>query len=228
MDQIVAVNISSIDHIDFKNMVKWISVEKAKKVDKLSHFRDRVRILVGDLLIRHIICSEFGIDNEFIQYGYEPWGKPFLLGLRWIHFNISHSNDWVVCAIGTEEIGIDVEYVRNIDIRIADKFYSKEEKEYLYSFNGESKIGAFYSLWTKKESFIKAIGKGLSISLNTFSVTPFFEQSIVYNNNRKYFITSCQFDPDYRLAICSPNEDYTKQVTYKSIDSIINTFVLHS
>jgi len=58
--------------------------------------------------------------SHFIR---NDWGKPSIFGLEGIHFNISHSHDYVVCGISSLPIGIDVEAVREINTNIANRFF---------------------------------------------------------------------------------------------------------
>ncbi|MDR1059826.1 MAG: 4'-phosphopantetheinyl transferase superfamily protein, partial [Clostridiales bacterium] len=95
---------------------------------------------------------------------------PAIAGLP--HFNISHSGRHVVCALCDAPVGIDVEIVRPIDMNIANRFFSADERGRLFSepADGHGRLELFYSIWTRKESFIKMTGEGLSRPLGSFSV----------------------------------------------------------
>jgi phosphopantetheinyl transferase len=92
--------------------------------------------------------------------------------LRLPHFNISHSGGHVVCAVCDEPVGIDVEVVKPIDMNIANRFFSEDERERIFSGpeDERGRLGLFYDVWTRKESFIKMTGEGLSRPLKAFSV----------------------------------------------------------
>jgi len=109
-----------------------------------------------------------------------------------ICFNLSHANGLTSCAVVLDhEIGIDVEdSIRKIDINIADRFFSRQESEYLGQTREKDKKNVFFDFWTLKESYIKAKGKGLSIPLDKFSFT------IGQNFTAICFADSYNDDPD--------------------------------
>ncbi|MDR1439251.1 MAG: 4'-phosphopantetheinyl transferase superfamily protein [Clostridiales bacterium] len=88
------------------------------------------------------------------------------------HFNISHSGRHVVCALCSSPVGIDVETVKPIGMNIAKRFFSADERERLFlePEGGRGRLELFYSIWTRKESFVKMTGKGLAYPLGDFSV----------------------------------------------------------
>jgi 4'-phosphopantetheinyl transferase len=128
------------------------------------------RSLLGDILARYSICKRLGVKNKDLFFDVNEYGKPILLRQDGICFNISHSANWVVCAIDNNTVGIDVEFIKPIDIKIAERFFSKTECFDLMNEPEDTRIKYFYMLWTLKESYIKAEGKGLSIPLNSFNI----------------------------------------------------------
>ncbi|MCF6094294.1 4'-phosphopantetheinyl transferase superfamily protein [Microaerobacter geothermalis] len=65
-------------------------------------------------------------------------------------------------------MGVDIEQIRPIDMEIANRFFTQEEREVLFHLPGNDQLSFFYELWTLKESFVKAIGQGLSCPLDSF------------------------------------------------------------
>ncbi len=98
------------------------------------------------------------------------YGKPYLNEYPHIHFNISHSGDWVVCVVDNEPVGVDVEKIRIIDYEIAENWFSPFEFQVINNLQGNEKQVIFFNYWCMKESYIKSIGKGLSEPLNSFSI----------------------------------------------------------
>lgn len=64
-------------------------------------------------MIRSIICKRYKISNQDIKYNYNKYGKPDWIGDRCFYFNISHSGDWIVCIVGNNSVGIDIEHMSN-------------------------------------------------------------------------------------------------------------------
>ena len=90
-----------------------------------------------------------------------------------MHFNLSHSGSYAVCAVSDAPVGVDIEVRRkNTNLKVAKRFFSQAENDYIDSFETlESREDAFYRIWTLKEAFVKATGEGLSRPLNEFSFT---------------------------------------------------------
>jgi 4'-phosphopantetheinyl transferase len=105
------------------------------------------------------------------------YGKPALVypphGAH-VHFNLSHSGELALYAFAYDKrVGIDVEYKRS-DVEyeaIARVSFSPNEQAVLRSLPNEVKQEAFYNCWTRKEAYIKALGKGLSHPLDQFDVS---------------------------------------------------------
>lgn len=105
-------------------------------------------------------------------------GKPFFPDLPGFCFSLSHAGHYAMCAASDTPVGCDLEAVRPFDVRVAKRFFSPEEYALTVSFpaaEGASPVSdpraaAFCGIWTRKESFIKALGKGLTLPLPSFTV----------------------------------------------------------
>ena len=100
-----------------------------------------------------------------LRYERKDLGKPYLCDYPDLFINLSHSGDYAVCAAADCEVGIDIQQMRRANFRIAEKYFTKEEREYIGSSEAR-----FFELWSKKESRLKATGTGITIPLNSFSV----------------------------------------------------------
>ncbi len=80
-------------------------------------------------------------------------------------FNLSHSGMYVAAAFGTEDIGVDVELMRTGKQKIAQRFFAEDERKYLEKCWTDE---AFTGIWTRKEAYIKAVGTGIAMSLDSF------------------------------------------------------------
>jgi len=121
--------------------------------------------------VRYLIAEVTRQDPQSLNFSTNKHGKPFLVGLPDIHFNLSHSHGVAVCALcRNAAVGVDVEDVgRHTDFSIAKRFFSSFEAELVSRAPDAEKRKLFFDIWTLKEAYIKAIGKGLSIPLNSFS-----------------------------------------------------------
>ena len=98
-------------------------------------------------------------QQVFVQ---NPWGKPLLQNREDLHFSLSHSGHWAVCALSDAPVGVDVEQPRCTEA-VARRFFRSDELTALDPV-------FLTRLWTAKEAFVKALGRGLTIPLDSFAV----------------------------------------------------------
>jgi 4'-phosphopantetheinyl transferase len=161
-----------------------------------------------------------------LKFDYNEYGKPCILEPKDIHFNISHSGDWVVCAIDNKPIGIDVETIKPIDLNIARRFFTVEEYNHLMKKDEYNRIRYFYMLWTLKESYIKAIGKGLKIPLNSFSFT--IENGNVNINTQNEFgpcfFYQKEIDNNHIISVCALNKELMPDIEVIKMSQLLLIF----
>lgn len=90
---------------------------------------------------------------------YTDLGKPFFPTMKNLHFNISHSGDYILCAISSCCVGVDIECVKTRKPQLPQYALTKEEYTQYLALGGN--WNAFYKLWTKKEAFVKYTGKSI-------------------------------------------------------------------
>jgi 4'-phosphopantetheinyl transferase len=157
-------------HITILGLLPYVSPEKQKRINAFKDWRDALHIFIGDLLIRAIACRYLGVKNSELQFQTNKYGKPYLAGIKDFNFNLSHSGKWVVCAVDHDAVGIDVETFTPIDLNIAPTFCSPKELAYIMGNPEKERICRFYDVWTLKESYIKALGQGLSKEISSFTI----------------------------------------------------------
>jgi 4'-phosphopantetheinyl transferase len=132
---------------------------------------------VGRGLLRIILGHYVEAPPEGLRFCYNPYGKPALDPTQdrgSLRFNLSHSGGRALYAVARgREVGVDVETIRTefAGLAIAERFFAPAEVAVLRDLAPEHRTRAFFSCWTRKEAFIKARGKGLSIPLDTFEVS---------------------------------------------------------
>ena len=140
------------------------------------HKEDRSRYVFSKGLLRQILATYLAVRPKDVIFCTNEFGKPFLdsqFDSSGIYFNVSHSQDLVVIAVAFDrDVGVDVEFVRAIgDFEsIAERCFTNFERE-LVAADPDS-LNSFFRCWTRKEAFVKAIGKGFSVPLNSFNASP--------------------------------------------------------
>lgn len=163
-------DINSFTDEEYNKWYSFMSEEKQKRVDKFRFVEDKKRSVAGDMLVRKAISDCLCVSAESINFSISEKGKPYIPDFD-IEFNISHSGDMVVCAVDNTPVGIDIEKIRPLDLKISKKVFSDDELIYLFDHvpthedfiftENEEILKRFFRLWTKKEAYGKFIGCGI-------------------------------------------------------------------
>ncbi len=151
-----------------------LSVDERDRAARFRFEEDRRRFLVSHGALRTILGSYLKQAPQSILFRTSETGKPELIEVRndpQITFNMSHSGALALVGVArNRRIGVDVEAISSkIDIdRIAEDYFTREELAALRKKPEDDRYGSFYSLWTCKEAYLKALGCGLSGGLQSF------------------------------------------------------------
>jgi 4'-phosphopantetheinyl transferase len=153
-----------------------LSADEVERADRFYFERDRTRFTVARAAMREILSRYTGLAAMELRFSYGPKGKPELsagMEQTGIRFNLSHSAELALLAVARGlQVGIDVEWIK-ADFgsdEIAERFFSATEVQTLRSLPASQRVEAFFSCWTRKEAYIKALGEGLSVPLDSFAV----------------------------------------------------------
>lgn len=197
MTSILCCSLSQADGQAFEDFYHRASPARRKKADALHHQKDKLRCLLGEVLLRRCL----GTANFTLLQG--EFGKPYVKERKDFHFNISHSGDFVVLAWGDKPVGIDIEQIRG-DAKIeklARRHFTQPEQDYVFRGEEAEKSHRFFQIWTAKESYLKYLGTGLSKSLQSFDVRSmdfphFFTQTL-----GDCCLTLCTEDGEFQLEL---------------------------
>jgi 4'-phosphopantetheinyl transferase len=152
--------------------LQMFNKEEMEKSSRYRNEEDKQRYIFGRGGLKYILGKYLNKSPNTIQFGIGPDKKPLLNKNSGndLHFNISHSGNFVLIAISSSEVGVDIEKI-NPDFsykEILNSNFSKEEIDFIQ--NSKYPNESFYLLWTRKESLVKATSKGLVDNLNLISV----------------------------------------------------------
>lgn len=216
----------TLEQHEYDFLASCISTERREQLSRFVYKEDAYRSLFAESLARAMIIRNLGMLNRDIHFASNPYGKPYLHGRINFHFNISHSGCWVVMIWGEEVVGIDIERIKEIDIGVAERFFSAEEYIDLVSKPGTERQEYFYDLWTLKESYIKALGTGLSTKLDTFSIRVLDADRIILNQDRvPYRFKQYKIDSKYKLSACSFSNQLPKSIQHYHYKNLIDDMI---
>jgi phosphopantetheine--protein transferase-like protein len=149
-----------------------LSAGERQRADRF-HFSDDCRdyTLAHDLL-RRTLSTYRSVEPDGWHFQADAAGKPFLADDPRLSFNLSHTRHLVACAIAAgPPVGIDVERAaRMLDAgAIARRYFSADESASLARCRDKDHTMRFVELWTLKEAFVKAVGAGLTMPLDSMS-----------------------------------------------------------
>lgn len=124
--------------------------------------------------LRYVLARYLSAKPDELRFSFNDYGKPSLAGEESLRFNLSHSHEVALVAVTRDAaVGVDVEHIRAdfASDEIAKRFFSRLEVETFSALPDDERVAAFFRCWARKEAYIKAIGKGLSQSLDRFDVS---------------------------------------------------------
>ncbi len=166
-----------------------------QKVLKYKKWENQQAALLGRVLLKTLIKT-YNLSLSIEHLTYSSNQKPYFKGSK-IFFNISHTNEIVVCAVtDVNDIGIDIEKLRALDILNFKNMLTKNEWECVN--NSSNPSDSFMALWTKKEAIIKASGDGLSLNLDSFEISNDNKTEI---KNQTYSVQEIFIDKAYKCHL---------------------------
>lgn len=162
---------------EYEAFLPLVSEERRKKIQSLKNDKDKTIALFSELFILY----ETGVSAKDILHN--EYGKPYIDRIGY-YFSISHSHSHIVFVADTLPIGIDIEPIKEKK-QSAVRFFSPREKAMVKSTED------FYTIWTKKEAYIKMLGTGLGTPLSSFDVTNMTDAYFLSAHTQNHIISLC-------------------------------------
>ncbi len=153
-------NEKPIDDFTFRFLLQFAPFEKQERILRQQAKQNADNMLVGAALARHMIWEIFQIPLSQQHIAYGPHGKPYLRDYPNVHFNISHSGQYVACAVADRPVGIDVQVVGTYRPDVAVRVCSEGELAKIET--SDNLATEFTKLWTRKEAYLKMLGCGIA------------------------------------------------------------------
>lgn len=205
MLKIYYVNTRGVKLSDLSDFYGYLSAERKVKIRKFRFEKDKVLSCFSELLVRYAVAENTMIDFQDVSFKRALTGKPFIENNP-LRYNLSHSGDYVICAISQREVGIDIEKRERIDLEIAEHFHEKEFQDIM---SQKDSLAVFYDYWCLKESYLKYTGMGLSVPLDAFQIDKNHEKILLKLEGKELVGPKLQLlriHPDYSSGLCSESE----------------------
>ncbi|WPB55476.1 4'-phosphopantetheinyl transferase family protein [Xylophilus sp. GOD-11R] len=164
---------ADLDHRSFASASEPLSPAERERADRFVFRHDGARYRAAHGVLRRLLAARTGIAAEALRFATGPRGKPHLVDVPGIEFNLSHSRSALLIAIGDAvPLGVDVEQLRPLAdaLGLAAEYFTPAERRELARVHPSRRDRAFLTCWTRKEACLKAVGHGLTLPLDRFEV----------------------------------------------------------
>ncbi|NOU78935.1 4'-phosphopantetheinyl transferase superfamily protein [Paenibacillus sp. LMG 31459] len=215
--------------IELEEEIFWTSLSRVDAVKReriLRYYRreDAWRSLLADLLLRTVLHDQFHLKENELVFKIDTYGKPYLYKREDINFNLTHSGEWIGCAVGTAPVGIDIEQIRPNNLEVAERFFHPEEYKVIQMLPQNKRLDYFYELWTLKEGYSKALGKGLSLAFDSFAVVTSdgTQQLSQHEQALGYRCRTYTLEEGYKMAACSLGGVLPDQLCFADLTQVLD------
>ncbi|MDG2288585.1 MAG: 4'-phosphopantetheinyl transferase superfamily protein [Woeseiaceae bacterium] len=150
--------------------------EELKRAEQFTFPNKEEEYVVTRGLLRRTLALVLKQDPASFSFNYSESKNPYLtkeVDSQPVVFNVSHSHGQALVAISlNRKLGVDIEKIRpEIEYeKLSARFFSKAEHKALMQCTEAERVASFFATWTRKEAFLKAVGKGISFGLSEFDV----------------------------------------------------------
>ena len=225
MVKVYIANVTVLKDEDlYRKLYARLDAERRAKADRFRFPKDR-RLSVGAGALLMYALQKENVGNVSIEV--KPTGKPYLAGKESLFFNLSHSENMVMCAVADKEVGCDVERTTEFDGALASYVMTRQELQQIYGLESEAKQQEmFFRLWTLKESYMKATGLGIRLEPGNFGMKVEKESISVIPpvDEREFYFKGYYMDDGYCYSCCSLSDEFSEGMTKVDL-GVINTLV---
>ena len=200
-----------------------LSPAERERADRFKFADHRMRYIAAHAALRQILAGYLQSDPKRLAFRVGAQGKPDLVltsNQIALTFNLSHSHEAALVAVTLgRAIGVDIEYIKpDFDWDgIVENFFAPGEIARLKALPRDLQRNTFFTCWTRKESYIKAKGGGLSIPLDGFEVS--------VHSAEPAALLSCTHDPKevarWSMASVDVGSKYAAALTVEGISGAL-------
>ncbi len=184
------VKLSALSEKDFERGYSMMNEDRKRRVDRLRFADDRKRTVCGEFLARRMIAGQCQIASEKVIIDVTDRGKPFARDLP-VEFSISHSGEYVLCAISDSPVGADIERIRSVKERLVRRVCTADEWNFVSQpgISEQEKTERFFRVWTAKEAYFKCLGTGITDLNKVCTVDEGFTDKLTYFIEKSYAVS---------------------------------------
>lgn len=189
---------------EIEGLRSLLSPDEIQRAYRLKTNLHQTRFIIAHGILRKIISFYVNLLPDQLIFQYSTYQKPYLPSpYTDLQFNMSHSHDYAAFAITQHAaIGIDIEKILPIQHQeIANRYFSQKENLAISALAKAEQSYAFYRIWSRKEAIIKAIGKGLSMPLDSFTVASDDQVENILVEDKTWSLAPIHINSEYTGAV---------------------------
>lgn len=219
-NDIIIYSIYLPNFINLKDdLVQLLNYKELEKANRFHKDIDKNRFIIYRSILKFILAAYTKLDVKDIYFNYQSNKKPYLASHPWLCFNISHSEDFAVIAISINPVGIDIEYIsKDFDFSEMIQEVFNHPEILAISCALEQK-NAFFNLWTRKEAFVKALGKGID---DDFKNIPCLDGQHTINSNL------LNTTKNWKVLSFELTDKYCGAVAFEEVSKTSKNIVFHT
>jgi 4'-phosphopantetheinyl transferase len=203
-----------------RRLQEALAPDERARASRFAFPRDRDHFTAARGILRELLGQYLNQAPAAVTFDYGPRAKPALRAVdsgSLLRFNLSHSHGLALYAFTRgHDVGIDLELIRpNFGgEELARRYLSKRELAELLALPPELRPTGFFVCWTQKEAYVKALGEGLQIPLDSFDVSLTSENlgKLRSADGRRWRLLS--FRPAQRFVAAVASEAGSGQLRY--------------
>lgn len=198
-----------------RRCTRWLDAAERSRMQRLRDVGERRRFAVAHGAMREILGARLGCPPQVLVFSYGRFGKPELSWprprARRLAFNLSHSGTVALLAVAWDlPVGVDIQYAHDpVEVeRLARRVFSPAEQRELLRLPPARRREAFFLGWTRKEAYVKALGRGIYHSFQDFDVrlTPSGSATLLRTcpEARRWRLFDLPVGDGYKAALAAP------------------------
>ena len=219
--KIYAAKVCEIPEHFFGRLFDVMDKKRIEKVRALRNEKERLRSIYAGLLLRYAFLQEEYGDKLWrqIEISEGCYGKPYVSNCKDFFYSLSHSGEWVVCAVDNVETGVDIQKVGELKLAVAKRFYASEEYDRLlhYDFDKNRQTAELYRMWTAKESCVKLTGRGIGAGISKYVTDSAYTHIMNREENSQFYIKLYECISGYMICVCSERERFPHNIILTDI-----------
>ncbi|MCB8816723.1 4'-phosphopantetheinyl transferase family protein [Desulfosporosinus shakirovi] len=170
--EVYILNIRSVSPGDYQTLLSYMTPQTLERIQRFKFPEDKLRCALGEYFVKQTFARRYGLPYAEVEKRAGEKGKPYLKTDLAFQFNISHSGDYLVCAITDIPVGTDVQTMVPLEKGCAEKILSARELSEWETLKPREAAAYLIKQWTYKESYAKLKGLGLFLPFPAITVVP--------------------------------------------------------